>query len=60
MFERMVPGEGELPLSEILAALPDDIDIGLEVPQRSLALSGVGPAARLRPCVEAAQGLLRR
>lgn len=60
MFERMVPGEGELPLSEILAALPDDIVIGLEVPQRSLALSGVGPAARLRPCVEAAQGLLRR
>jgi sugar phosphate isomerase/epimerase len=60
MFERMVPGVGELPLPEILAALPEDIVIGLEIPQRSLALAGIGPADRLRPCVEAAQGLLRR
>lgn len=60
MFERMVPGDGELPLAEILAALPDDVVIGLEVPQRALALAGVGPAERLRPCVEAAQGLLRQ
>ncbi|MEN4446704.1 sugar phosphate isomerase/epimerase family protein [Mycobacterium sp. SM3041] len=60
MFERMVPGEGELPLLEILAALPDDVVIGLEVPQRAPALAGVGPAERLRPCVEAAQGLLRQ
>ena len=60
MFERMVPGEGELPLPEILAVLPDDIVIGLEIPRRSLALSGVGPAERLSPCVEAAQGLLQR
>ncbi|OBJ39749.1 xylose isomerase [Mycolicibacterium mucogenicum] len=59
MFERMVPGKGELPLPEILAALADDVVIGLEVPQRSLALAGVGPVERLRPCVEAAQGLLR-
>lgn len=60
MFERMVPGEGELPLQEILAALPADVVIGLEVPQRSLALAGVGPAERLRPCVEATQGLLQQ
>lgn len=60
MFERMVPGEGELPLADVLAALPVDIVVGLEVPQRSLALAGVGPRDRLRPCVEAAQGLLRR
>ncbi len=60
MFERMVPGEGELPLREILAVLPDDVVIGLEIPQRSLALAGIGPAQRLRPCVEATQGLLQR
>jgi sugar phosphate isomerase/epimerase len=36
-FERKVPGEGELPLLEILAALPRDIPVGLEVPmQRDL------------------------
>lgn len=58
MFERMVPGDGELPLAEIISALPHDIVIEIEVPQRSLALSGVSPIDRLRPCVEAAQRLL--
>ena len=60
MYERMAPGEGELPLPDILAALPRDIVIGLEIPQRSLALAGVGPADRLRSCVEAARALLDR
>jgi sugar phosphate isomerase/epimerase len=58
MFERMVPGEGELPLRDILSALPHDIVIELEVPRRSLALAGVSPFDRLRPCVEAARRLL--
>lgn len=58
MYERMVPGEGELPLRDILAALPPDIVIELEVPRRSLALAGVGPIDRLRPCVDAARRLL--
>ena len=58
MFERMVPGEGELPLHEILAVLPPDIVIEIEVPRRALALDGVTPMDRLRPCVEAAQRLL--
>jgi len=34
LFERMVPGEGELPLREILAVLPPGRVIGLEVPMR--------------------------
>lgn len=58
LYERMVPGEGELPLRDILTALPSDIVIGLEVPRRSLALAGVPPAERLRPCLEAARALL--
>jgi sugar phosphate isomerase/epimerase len=58
MFERMVPGEGELPLADILSALPPDIVIELEVPRRSLALAGVSPIDRLRPCVAAARRLL--
>ncbi|ORB73886.1 sugar phosphate isomerase/epimerase family protein [Mycobacterium scrofulaceum] len=58
MFERMVPGEGELPLRDILSALPAGIVIELEVPRRALALSGVGPIDRLRPCVDAARRLL--
>ena len=58
MYERMVPGEGELPLCDILSALPPDIVIELEVPRRSLALAGVSPIDRLRPCVDAARRLL--
>ncbi|OBF87440.1 xylose isomerase [Mycobacterium sp. 852002-51163_SCH5372311] len=58
MYERMVPGEGELPLHDILTALPTDIVVELEIPQRSLALAGVSPADRLRPGVEAARRLL--
>jgi sugar phosphate isomerase/epimerase len=58
MFERMVPGEGELPLRDILAALPPGIVIEIEVPRRSLALAGVSPIDRLSPCVEAARRLL--
>ncbi|MFZ1175066.1 MAG: TIM barrel protein [Mycobacterium sp.] len=58
MFERMVPGEGELPLRDILSALPADIVIELEVPRRSLALAGISPIDRLRPCVDAARRLL--
>jgi sugar phosphate isomerase/epimerase len=58
MFERMVPGEGELPLRDLLAALPADVTIEIEVPRRSLALAGVSPVDRLRPCVAAARRLL--
>ncbi|OBI43863.1 sugar phosphate isomerase/epimerase family protein [Mycobacterium colombiense] len=58
MFERMVPGDGELPLHDLLSALPRDTVLEIEVPRRSLALAGVSPIDRLRPCVEAAQRLL--
>jgi sugar phosphate isomerase/epimerase len=58
MFERMVPGEGELPLLDMLAALPRDRVIGLEVPLRREAEAGVGPHERLGRCVEAARNLL--
>ncbi|MBW0018020.1 MAG: sugar phosphate isomerase/epimerase [Mycobacterium sp.] len=58
MFERMVPGAGELPLGDLVAALPPDVVIEIEVPQRTLALAGVSPIDRLRPCVDAARRLL--
>jgi sugar phosphate isomerase/epimerase len=58
MFERRVPGEGELPLRDILAALPSDVVVGLEIPLRSRAVAGIGPEARLRPCVDATRALL--
>ena len=58
MYERMVPGEGELPLRALLAALPDGLVISLEVPQRTWAEAGVGPEERLGRCVEATRALL--
>jgi hypothetical protein len=54
----MVPGEGELPLRDIVDALPRDIVIGLEVPRLSLAEAGVSHLDRMRPCAEAARHLL--
>jgi sugar phosphate isomerase/epimerase len=60
MYERMALGDGELPLAEILAAVPADVVIGLEIPMRGLAGSGVGPMDRLRPCVAAARELCNR
>lgn len=58
--ERMVPGTGELPLLDIIAAIPEHVVLGLEVPQRSLAESGVGPHERVARCVEATRNLLAR
>jgi sugar phosphate isomerase/epimerase len=57
-FERMVPGEGEMPLREYLGALPPGLTISLEVPLRSQAEAGIGPEIRLRRCVAAAHRLL--
>ena len=58
MYHRLVPGEGELPLVEMLAALPVDRVVGLEVPMRSHAEAGVSAYDRIRPCVESARELL--
>lgn len=58
MFERMVPGEGELGLPELLKVLPQDRVYAIEAPLRSQALAGVGPHERLGRCVEATRRLL--
>ena len=58
MTSRMTPGTGELPLSDILAALPRDLVVSLEVPQLAEAKAGMEPHERLRPSVEGARALL--
>lgn len=57
-FERRSPGEGELPLAELIAVLPETIAIGLEVPMFARATAGEPPIERLRPAVVAAHALL--
>jgi sugar phosphate isomerase/epimerase len=56
-LDRLPPGEGELPLRQILAALPADVVIGLEVPMRSRAEAGEPTADRARRCVRAARAI---
>jgi sugar phosphate isomerase/epimerase len=58
MYERMAPGEGEVPLLDMLAALPKDRVVGLEIPMRASAESGVRAYDRLLPCVNGARSLL--
>jgi sugar phosphate isomerase/epimerase len=58
MFERMIPGEGEMPLREYLRAIPPGLVISLEVPLRSQAEAGVSIKERLQKCVNAARTLI--
>jgi sugar phosphate isomerase/epimerase len=58
IYERQSPGRGELPLREILAALPRDLIYSLEVPLRRQAEAGVGPHERLRAALDDARRLL--
>jgi hypothetical protein len=39
-FEWLVPGQGQLPLLDILKALPPEVVISLEAPRLSLAQAG--------------------
>jgi sugar phosphate isomerase/epimerase len=57
-FERLAPGDGELPLAEYVAALPANVVVGLEIPMRALAERGVGPAERLSPAIAKARALI--
>jgi sugar phosphate isomerase/epimerase len=39
--ERMIPGEGELPLADFLRAIPADVMVSPEVPMKSLRDAGI-------------------
>lgn len=58
MHQRLAPGDGELPLREMLAALPRDRIVGIEIPLRSEAVAGVPLRESLGRCVTAARSLL--
>lgn len=48
---RMVPGAGDLPLRELLAALPPDTPLDLEVPLSAFAASGMDADERIAQLV---------
>jgi sugar phosphate isomerase/epimerase len=58
MTERLPPGTGDMPLTEILRAVPADRVVSLEIPMLAAAQAGMGPFERLKPCVAAALALL--
>jgi len=58
MHDRMVPGEGELPLADYLRELPLDRVISLEIPQRRAAEAGERLRDSLGRCVAATKALL--
>jgi len=57
-FARLPPGAGELPLLQLLAALPAHASIGIEVPMLARAEEGIGPHERLAPCLKSTRDLL--
>jgi sugar phosphate isomerase/epimerase len=54
---RLLPGEGEIPVVEFAAALPADLPVSVEAPNRQL-LDALGPLAFLRRARTAAQRVL--
>ena len=58
LYERRCPGDGDLPLRDFLRYVPDRVPIGLEVPIRSEAETGIAAEDRLGRCVAAAQAML--
>lgn len=60
MFARKVPGTGELPLLEILDALPRHIPLAIEVPILKEAEAGVPPREVVGRCAAAIRDLLAR
>jgi len=58
LYERRAPGDGDLPLREFLSLVPEGVIVGLEIPIRSEAESGIGPHERLSRCLRQARTLM--
>ena len=58
IYERDIPGEGELPLVDFVKALPPGRVIAVEVPKRSLEEQGVAPEVRARRYFEATKAVI--
>ena len=56
--DRLAPGEGELPLVDIMLALPEWLPVGAEVPMRSRATAGMPARTCAQLAVEGARGVL--
>jgi sugar phosphate isomerase/epimerase len=58
--DRFIPGEGEMPVEEIIAALPPDLVVSMEVPLQRLARQGVPISERVRRVADASRTILQK
>lgn len=56
--QRQLTGAGAFPLKDFVAALPQGVPIGLEIPMQDLAEHGIGPVERARMALDAARPFL--
>lgn len=56
--DREIPGRGDFPLVDFIAALPDDIPIAVEVPLHRLRDTGVSAAERVKMAVQGAKRVI--
>ena len=59
LYERELPGRGEMPLVEFVRNLLPDVPIGIEVPLRSLEDRGSSPMDRARFALQASRQVLQ-
>jgi sugar phosphate isomerase/epimerase len=55
---RLYPGEGDFPLAEIVAAIPAEVTVGLEVPNLTRQQAGVAAEERARQALESARYII--
>jgi sugar phosphate isomerase/epimerase len=58
--DRLYPGEGVFPLVEILAAIRDDVPVGLEVPNLARLQRGLSAVDRAREAISSARAVLHQ
>jgi len=59
-MQRLLPGEGALPLRDMLAQLPAQVRLTVEVPQEDQIAAGLSPLERAKRAVDAALPFLPR
>jgi sugar phosphate isomerase/epimerase len=58
-MQRLLPGAGALPLQEMLAQMPADVRLTVEVPQEEQIIAGLSPLERAKRAVDASLPFLR-
>lgn len=50
--DRMLPGEGEFPIQQVMSLLPEDVIVDVEIPQMRLKNQGINAGDRISMAVE--------